>query len=514
MSTTREPVPALGTPEQRFLEYARTGDQTIIQGLIVEFSDRAYTHARRITGPTGGADDAVQDACIRLVASAGKYDGSVPFGAWLGRLVSLAALNHRERRTLRHTNFTDMSAHGTTAMNKQLSDEEKDESPEVEVLRGALAELPDGLRTPLTMHYFGGLNYNETGAALGIPVKTLEKRISRGLERLREKFGRAGFALTSAGLLTMLASLPTYAAQPALKASLASIATKGVVSAGRAALIFSKGAMVKMIAAALVVMCGAIALTANHQRGTSATHPLDLSRGLVGHWTLDESVGTIAADSSGNGFNGTLADYWTPGWIEGKIGGALDFDGEATVVSVGSPAALTNLARFTIAAWVMPRGFGREIGEANNKMNRGRIVDKRNSESGAGWSLYLANRATGLTSGTFCFRQDFSIAQAGWETQENSVALGIWQHVAIAYDNGSADNRPIFYLNGIHVATTIMVAPAGSKSSDAASTLTIGNAATLDRAFDGAIDDVRIYDRILSASEVQVLATGNNASRK
>jgi hypothetical protein len=89
----------------------------------------------------------------------------------------------------------------------------------------------------------------------------------------------------------------------------------------------------------------------------------------------------------------------------------------------------------------------------------------------------------------------------------NTVALGAWQHVALTYDTGSAANRPIFYRNGVVVTTTVQTAPAGSRSSDAASTLSIGNTTALDRTFDGAIDDVRIYNRILSASEIGTLAT-------
>ena len=57
------------------------------------------------------------------------------------------------------------------------------------------------------------------------------------------------------------------------------------------------------------------------------------------------------------------------------------------------------------------------------------------------------------------------------------------------------------------MTTTVRAVPSGSKSSDAASTLAIGNTSTLDRTFDGAIDDVRIYNRILSASEIGGLVT-------
>jgi chitodextrinase len=216
-----------------------------------------------------------------------------------------------------------------------------------------------------------------------------------------------------------------------------------------------------------------------------------VNTGLVALWKLDESgEAMIAADSSGNGFNGTLGHYPAPGWKTGKINGALNFNGVSNIVTVGSPSVLTNLARYTIAAWIKPRSFG--------EASLGRIVNKRNSGT-AGWTLFLTSQ------GSAFFRQTFSTTSGAWSTSNNAVTLGGWQHVALTYDNSSAANRPVFYLNGTRVTTTAKTAPAGSVTSDAASPLTIGNTATLDRTFDGGIDDVRIYNRILSAAEVGAL---------
>jgi hypothetical protein len=215
--------------------------------------------------------------------------------------------------------------------------------------------------------------------------------------------------------------------------------------------------------------------------------------GLVALWKLDETSGTTAADSSGNALKGTLGNYPASGWTTGKIAGALNFNGISNVVSVGSPAALINLTRYTIAAWIKPRSFG--------EAKLGRILNKRNSGISAGWSLFLTG------DGSAFLRQTFSVTEGAWCTPVNSVALGTWQHVAVAYDNSLATNRPAFYVNGKLVTTTVRTAPSGSKSSDAASTLSIGNTAGMDRTFDGALDDVRIYNRILTASEVSGLVT-------
>src|SRR4051794_4892755 len=85
-------------PEHRFLAYARTGDPAILETLLRQHADQAFTQARRMLGRSDRAEDAVQDACVRLIASASRYRGTVPFAAWFGRLVHFAALEQRRLR--------------------------------------------------------------------------------------------------------------------------------------------------------------------------------------------------------------------------------------------------------------------------------------------------------------------------------------------------------------------------------------------------------------------------------
>ena len=84
--------------EQRFLRFARKGDGAVLEGLFRESVDEAYTLARRLLGHADDAEDAVQEAYLQLVRTAGGYDGSVPFRAWLGRLVYTASLHLRRGR--------------------------------------------------------------------------------------------------------------------------------------------------------------------------------------------------------------------------------------------------------------------------------------------------------------------------------------------------------------------------------------------------------------------------------
>ena len=73
--------------------------------------------------------------------------------------------------------------------------------------------------------------------------------------------------------------------------------------------------------------------------------------GPVGHWKMDESSGTSAVDSSGNGYTGTLGTgNSAPTWTNGKFGKALNFDGDNDVLSIGS--TITGIR--TVSFWVNP----------------------------------------------------------------------------------------------------------------------------------------------------------------
>jgi hypothetical protein len=175
------------------------------------------------------------------------------------------------------------------------------------------------------------------------------------------------------------------------------------------------------------------------------------------------------------------------------VGGALDFRGPNDAVSIGSPAALTDLPRFTLTLWINPRTFGAR--------SVGRLADKRNS--GAGWALLACDNS--VCAQTFEFHCPFDGAEGVWQTAPGAVRLGVWQHIAVAYDRSSADNTPLVYIEATPATVVRTKQPSGAPSSDMAQPLILGNREAGDSAFDGLIDDVRIYDRLLAPEEVATL---------
>jgi len=86
-------------------------------------------------------------------------------------------------------------------------------------------------------------------------------------------------------------------------------------------------------------------------------------------------------------------------------------------------------------------------------------------------------------------------------TNNNAVVLNVWQHIAVTWDGTNQGTGIHIYTDGIEQAYQ-ETGNDGTGVSDVGVPLTIGNRNENDRTFDGLIDDVRIYNRVITASEV------------
>ncbi len=214
-----------------------------------------------------------------------------------------------------------------------------------------------------------------------------------------------------------------------------------------------------------------------------------LSNGLVGHWKMDESTwlgANAVLDSSGNLNSGTAVGGATVG--VGKYGNGGSFDGTDDYVNSGSAPSISDLTNFTVSAWINPEGWG--------ESSFGRIFDKTNK-------YFYVDNVTGTAALNFV--QLGGAATGQWRSVDNSVSLNTWQHVVLVYNSSSSDTDVKMYVNGQSVLVTEVITPSGQATSDATSSLIIGNRTAADRTFDGKIDDFHIYNRALDPSEVKDL---------
>ena len=198
------------------------------------------------------------------------------------------------------------------------------------------------------------------------------------------------------------------------------------------------------------------------------------SVGPVAHWTFDETSGTTAADVSGNGHTGQLVnmsgDEWT---ADGRIGGALSF---ADTDHVLIDPAVDLGAAWTFAAWIWA-----PVASATTwtSLTRAATVDHQ---------ILISHPSTEL--GTY---ENSGSGFNGASFMMSSLTPG-WHHLAAVASGSQTD----FYIDGAKVGT------ASYKSETDIGV--IGNITSGAQRFCDKLDDVRLYERALSASEVGDLA--------
>jgi RNA polymerase sigma-70 factor (ECF subfamily) len=202
---------------QDFLRYVQHGDLTLLEELLRTHSSGCYRQAQRFLGNASDAEDAVQEACLQLVRSAKRFDGSVPFGPWLGRLVHLSCLRALRSRG-RHR-------HERPAMTEMLSaPAEPQEDPEqVEALRQAVARLPERYRAPISLHYFAQMDLASTALAMGLSANAVAVRLHRAREVLRNRLRGSQPQLTNLGVASALSAIPVLPASHAVGAGVGTL---------------------------------------------------------------------------------------------------------------------------------------------------------------------------------------------------------------------------------------------------------------------------------------------------
>jgi hypothetical protein len=227
-----------------------------------------------------------------------------------------------------------------------------------------------------------------------------------------------------------------------------------------------------------ITVIGAIAAIAFVERPSRVVAQ---SAGLVAAYGFSEGVGTTVADLSGHSITGTIVGAsWT---TAGKYGNALSFNGSSSYVDLGNPAALQITGSMTLEAWIKSAG---------NPPDDGQIVAQ---SSGLGWQLKTSPdtgpRTFGIqvtgTSGTNAQRYSTTVP-----------TLNAWYHIAGVFD--AAAGTLSTYVNGV-LDNGILRNAVPTVQVDQAINVNIGRRSG-GFYFNGIIDEVRIYNRALSQSEI------------
>ncbi len=205
--------------------------------------------------------------------------------------------------------------------------------------------------------------------------------------------------------------------------------------------------------------------------------------GLLLHFPFDEGSGKTVKDSSENAFEGELNG---PTWTEGKFRKALAFNGKTDFIGV-NPLGV-NTDELTIELWFKP---GSDIKAGDGRQ------DLIYRQKGSGRPHLTFNREADGKLGFYIYPSDGSSHDA--KTNASSWSSGTWYHVAGTSKPGELK----IYIDGKLANTNIALPKLPIDSQYEQHGISIGARQASQTFFKGAIDDVRLWSRVLTANEVQ-----------
>ncbi|HYG23365.1 MAG TPA: LamG domain-containing protein [Verrucomicrobiae bacterium] len=216
-----------------------------------------------------------------------------------------------------------------------------------------------------------------------------------------------------------------------------------------------------------------------------------VTNGLVGWWKLDDGSGTSVIDSTGTTNTGTLLG--SPTWTAGRVGAsAIQLSGTNQYVNIPRADAFDlSGAAITLALWIktpgaVSDGFSDAVASRDSITTGSRVFLLQHTASNSKLAFYCWNTAN----------TNISPAESNAAISDNA-----WHHVAAAY-NGT---NLLLYVDGGQ--QTVKGVLTGNLKTSMSIPFRIGHVNTNDlRYFRGSVDDIRIYNRVLTQDEIDTLA--------
>jgi hypothetical protein len=208
----------------------------------------------------------------------------------------------------------------------------------------------------------------------------------------------------------------------------------------------------------------------------SSFKPIGEVTGPIGYWKFNDGFGATLVDISGNGFDGTIVN--APSWVSGLQGFALDFNGSTQYVDVGDNfAAVTKAGTYAISVW-----FKIAAGELGADTYDGTLINISPGGASAdrnGINIVNDTLQCCYYNGATYTGKTFHLSEVDDDKYNNVIMI----------NNGGTVTA---YLNGVEITST------GGSGLNQENRIAQNSTAY----FDGIIDEVSIYNRILTTAEV------------
>ena len=163
------------------VERCKRGDSRAYEAIYQKYAKAMYNTSLRIVNHTGDAEDVMQEAFTDAFRSLEDFHYKSTFGAWLKRIVINKSINQLRKRKMDLIDIEKTNA-GNVAEEDGL--DEQDLQLKIEDIKKAVALLPNGYRTVLTLYLFEGYDQEEIADILGVSHATVRTQYMRAKKKL------------------------------------------------------------------------------------------------------------------------------------------------------------------------------------------------------------------------------------------------------------------------------------------------------------------------------------------
>ena len=171
--------------ELDLIERAKAGETSAFEQLAKRHAASLWRCALALGKDRHWAEDLAQETLVEAWRCLSRFDGRCRFSTWL-----YGILRHRFLKGRRDHNAAAPFASEELAQSSQCSENTPDRfaevSEDVERVRRAVADLPEGHRLVVELRFFAGATLGDIAAALDLPLGTVKSRLHHGLEKLRQ----------------------------------------------------------------------------------------------------------------------------------------------------------------------------------------------------------------------------------------------------------------------------------------------------------------------------------------
>ena len=173
---------------------AKRGDYGAFDLLVLKYQSKVISLARKFIKDTHLAEDIAQEAFVKAYKSLKSFREESAFYTWLYRITANTAKNYLKSKK-RKKEYSESELFSVDTENLDIFDIPGEDSPEEiliannlrDVILESLSNLPEDIRTAVSLREFEGLTYEEISKVIGCPIGTVRSRIFRGREEIQDK---------------------------------------------------------------------------------------------------------------------------------------------------------------------------------------------------------------------------------------------------------------------------------------------------------------------------------------